>query len=56
MTTEPLRLYHNSGWGSAIVDVQLAFYGMPVELIPAGDLFGDRAARAATATRWTRWC
>ena len=31
-----IRLYENPGWGSAIVELQLAFYGMAFELVPAG--------------------
>lgn len=44
-----MRLFENPGWGSAIVEVQLAFYAMPVELVTAGDLFEDVAAREALA-------
>lgn len=44
-----MRLYEKPGWGSAIVDVQLAFYGMPVELVTVGDLFHDDAARQSLA-------
>lgn len=42
-------LYENPGWGSAIVEAQLAFYGLPHRLVRAGDLFDDPAARAALA-------
>lgn len=50
MTTDaPFQLYQNPGWGSAIVEAQLAFYGLPYALIEAGDLFEDQAARAAMA-------
>ena len=31
-----IRLYENPGWGSAIVELQLAFYDMPYELVSAG--------------------
>jgi GST-like protein len=34
--TEPYRLYENPGWGSAIVEAQLAIYGLPYRLVPAG--------------------
>ena len=30
-----IRLYENPGWGSAIVELQLLFYGMPHELVAA---------------------
>ena len=42
-----LTLYENPGWGSAIVEAQLAFYGLPHRLITAGDVFDDLPARAA---------
>lgn len=44
-----MQLYENPGWGSAIVDVQLAFYGMDVDLVTAGDLYADAGAREALA-------
>ncbi len=40
-----IRLYENPGWGSAIVELQLAFYGVPYELVPAGNVYQDEAAR-----------
>lgn len=49
MTTEALVLWQNPGWGSAIVEVQAAFYGLPVRLTEAGDLFDDAAARQRLA-------
>ncbi|MGV8985525.1 MAG: glutathione S-transferase family protein [Cypionkella sp.] len=42
-----IQLYENPGWGSAIVELQLAFYGLPYTLVPAGNVFKDPAARAA---------
>ena len=42
-----IRLYENPGWGSAIVELQLVFYGMPHELVAAGEIYDDPAARAA---------
>lgn len=42
-----IRLYENPGWGSAIVELQLAFYGLPCELVPAGNVHQDPIARAA---------
>ena len=44
-----MQLYENPGWGSAIVEAQLAVYGLQVELIRAGDVFEDQAAREALA-------
>ena len=40
------RLYRRKGWGSAIVEAQLQHYGLPHELIEAGNVFEDEAARA----------
>jgi GST-like protein len=39
-------LYGNPGWGSAIVEAQLAFYGLPFRFEATGDLFDSEAARA----------
>jgi len=47
MTEGRFRLYQNPGWGSAIIEAQLAFYGMPVDLVEVGDLLRDDAARVA---------
>lgn len=44
-----LTLYENPGWGSAIAEAQLAFYGLPYQLVTAGDVFDDAKARAALA-------
>lgn len=44
-----IRLYENPGWGSAIVEVQLAFYQLAFEMVTVGDLYDDPAARAALA-------
>jgi len=38
-------LYGNPGWGSAIVEAQLDFYGMPYRYEAVGDLFDSAAAR-----------
>jgi GST-like protein len=38
-------LYGNPGWGSAIVEAQLAYYGLPFSLVPSGDLFDSAEAR-----------
>jgi GST-like protein len=43
------RLYQMPGWGSAIVEAQLVFYGLPHELVAAGDVYEDAAARADLA-------
>lgn len=40
-------LYAEPGWGSAIVEAQLAWYGLEVEIRRAGDLFEWPAARRA---------
>lgn len=44
-----LQLYANAGWGSAIVEAQLAWYGIDFELVESGDLFRDAAARERLA-------
>lgn len=41
------RLYGRIGWGSALVEAQLAAYGLPFEMIEVGDLFRSAEARAA---------
>ena len=41
------KLYGRPGWGSAIVEAQLVWYGLPYTLEPVGDLLRDPAARAA---------
>lgn len=43
------KLYANAGWGSAIVEAQLAWYGIDFELVESGDLFQDAAAREKLA-------
>lgn len=40
-----LVLHGNPGWGSAIVEAQLAFHGLPFRVENAGDLFESAAAR-----------
>lgn len=50
MTTDrPYRLWQNPGWGSAIVEAQLALYGLSYELVTGGDVYHDAAARAQVA-------
>lgn len=44
-----MKLYANAGWGSAIVEAQLAWYGIDFELVDSGDLFQDGAAREKLA-------
>lgn len=44
-----MKLWRCAGWGSAIVEAQAAAYGLPLELVEAGDLFENAAARAALA-------
>jgi GST-like protein len=39
------KLYGELGWGSAIVEAQLAWYGFDYELEPVGDLFKSADAR-----------
>jgi GST-like protein len=39
-------LYGNPGWGSAIVEAQLAWYGLPFRFEPSGDLFASEEARS----------
>jgi GST-like protein len=40
-------LHGRPGWGSAIVEAQLAFYEVPYRLVEVGDLFDSSAAREA---------
>ena len=42
-----MKLYQYPGWGSAIVEAQLALLAMACELVEAGDLYEDPAARQA---------
>ncbi len=44
-----MRLYENPGWGSALIEAQLAILGLDCDLIPAGDIYTDLAAREALA-------
>jgi GST-like protein len=39
-------LYGTRGWGSALIEAQLDFYGLDYRFETAGDLFKDAAARA----------
>ena len=47
MTT--YRLYGRPGWGSAIVEAQLAWLGLPFEFEEVGDLFASQEARRGLA-------
>jgi len=40
-------LYGRAGWGSAIVEAQLVWYGLPFAFEPVGDLLRSAQARAA---------
>lgn len=40
-----MALYRRRGWGSALIEAQLAWYAMPVELVEIGDVFRDAGAR-----------
>jgi GST-like protein len=42
-------LYDRAGWGSVLVETQLAFYGLPCERMPVADLYRDDSARAEFA-------
>jgi GST-like protein len=42
-----IKLFENPGWGSAIVELQLALYDLPHELVRAGNIHQDPTARAA---------
>ena len=42
-----MQLYENPGWGSAIVEGQLAVLGLPCALVRVGDVYEDAAAREA---------
>ena len=38
-------LYGQPGWGSVLVETQLAWYGLPFEFVAVGNLFRSEAAR-----------
>lgn len=42
-----MKLYGRPGWGSAIVEYQLAFYGLPYERVVVEDLFQSAVGRNA---------
>jgi GST-like protein len=41
----PLKLFGRPGWGSALTEAQLVWYGIPFEFNEVGDLFSDPSAR-----------
>ena len=41
----PFVLYGEPGWGSAIVEAQLAWYGLPMDFRESGDVLGSEEAR-----------
>ena len=43
-------LYGTRGWGSALIEAQLDFYGLDYRFETVGDLFKDAAARAKLAS------
>lgn len=43
------KLYARAGWGSCIVEAQLAFYGLPYQVEDVDDLFQSAAARERLA-------
>ena len=47
--TEGLTLWQNPGWGSAIIEMQAGFYGLPLTLVEAGNVFDGVADRARLA-------
>jgi len=44
-----MKLFGEPGWGSTIVDVQLAWYGFDYDFEPVGDLFESAEAREKVA-------
>jgi len=42
-------LHARGGWGSALVEAQFAWYGMPFEIVEVEDLFKSAAARESLA-------
>jgi len=45
-----MKLYARAGWGSVIVEAQLAWYGLAHTIEPVGDLYKDGDARDALET------
>jgi GST-like protein len=44
-----MRLHRRPGWGSAIIELQFACYGIDCELIEVGDIYADPEARRRLA-------
>lgn len=44
-----LTLYGRPGWGSVLIEAQLACYGLDHDMVDCGELFDDAAARARLA-------
>ncbi|WP_199262444.1 glutathione S-transferase family protein [Paracoccus binzhouensis] len=40
-----MQLYRRNGWGSAIIEMQLAHYGLAADAVEVADLFIDQEAR-----------
>ncbi len=40
-----MTLYQRPGWGSVLIEAQLAWYGLPFRMVEVGDLFADDQAR-----------
>jgi len=40
------KLWGRAGWGSSLVEAQLAWYGLPFDFEPVGDLFREPHARS----------
>lgn len=40
------KLYAHAGWGSALTEAQLAWYGLPFDIEDVGNLFRSKEARA----------
>ena len=45
------RLFARPGWGSALIETQLAWYGLPYEIEDLDDLFKSTAARELDRAR-----
>ena len=43
------QLFGRKGWGSALTELQLAWYGLPYRMEEVGDLFASEEARQALA-------
>lgn len=41
-----MTLYRHKGWGSALIEAQLQWYGIEVQAVEVEDVFHNRAARA----------